>query len=44
MFLFWLLLALAIGTLENITDRYKAHKLHNDPNFRRQWGDYLDRK
>ena len=33
MFLFWLLLALAIGTMENITDSYKAYKYNSTGGF-----------
>lgn len=33
MFLFWLLLALAIGTMENLTDSYKAHKYNQSGGF-----------
>lgn len=33
MFLFWLLLLIAIGTMENITDSYKAHKYEQSGGF-----------
>ena len=52
MFLFWLLIALAIGTLENLKDSYDAHKYHQSggwetrhPAFQHKpWQqEYLDR-
>ena len=36
MFLFWLLLALAIGIGENIKDSYDAYKYHQTPEYQRE--------
>lgn len=44
MFLFWLLLALAIGTIENLKDSYDAYKYHQSPEYQRELQRFQNRK
>ncbi len=43
MFIFWLLLLITIGVIENIKDSYDAYKYHQTPEYQRELRRFQDR-